>query len=643
MADETVEIDVNVDVNTEDAENSFTRLQTQIRDTRTALQAAAAAGDNVKFSQLKSELDNLEDGLEVVTLKQRQFDDALAAAPGVAGKAGQAIKGFDAGLKLLAANPVVAILAGLAAVLTAVIAALKQTKEGTAALTAVTDAFGNILQPVIEFISSAAVPVFKAFADIVNFFATSLGLVDPKVVAAKEAFRQLEGQIKQNNAALEGEIELMEAQGKGIDEIAAKKKQQIDGEIQLLQKKKEAFGQITADEEARIIELENKKKVIDAQVDAYNKKKAEERFKKRQDEFKKDVDAYDVAQKNRLQVQQKYFDDEKFAIDKARAENRITEDQYKQQIFELQQNQNQQALLEQDRFLKAREERLRQGLAAGLITQKEFDALLLEKQSETTAAKDAIIKTGYDQEIGYISDAQKALLDLQETQLEVNANIAQSWVDLGSTIGNTFGQLAGLFEKGTAAQKIFGIASIVINGAAAVGKVLLDAKENVSEATKVINQGIAAKAKGAAIAPLNPVIGAALIATGTAATTTGGALLAKAKTSAALQIAAIGVTSAAQIAAIASAGKGGGTSVGGSAAGGGEGGGGTVTIGGPSIGAPIIGATAAQSGTIAGIVAGTLQQNQSQGLAIRAYVVGNDITTQQQLDRRIRTAARLGG
>jgi hypothetical protein len=172
MADETVEIDVNIDVNTNEAEGSFTRLQTQIRETRTALQAAAAAGDSVNFSRLKGQLDGLEDSLEVVTLKQVQFDDALVAAPGPIGKAGQALKGFDGVLKLLSANPIVAILAGLAAVLTAVVAALSKTKEGTAALTAVTDAFGNILQPVIKFISDAAVPVFRAFADIVNFFAT---------------------------------------------------------------------------------------------------------------------------------------------------------------------------------------------------------------------------------------------------------------------------------------------------------------------------------------------------------------------------------------------------------------------------------------------------------------------------------------
>jgi len=87
--------------------------------------------------------------------------------------------------------------------------------------------------------------------------------------------------------------------------------------------------------------------------------------------------------------------------------------------------------------------------------------------------------------------------------------------------------------------------------------------------------------------------------------------------------------------------------------GGGSGGGGatpntTVSTSTPSfraggIGAPQVGASAAQTGTIANIVAGSINQNQSQTQPIRAYVIGNEVSTQQQLDRRIRTAARLGG
>jgi hypothetical protein len=63
----------------------------------------------------------------------------------------------------------------------------------------------------------------------------------------------------------------------------------------------------------------------------------------------------------------------------------------------------------------------------------------------------------------------------------------------------------------------------------------------------------------------------------------------------------------------------------------------------PTIAAPQIGATANQQGQLAGIVAGALDRNNSMGQPIRAYVVGNDVTTEQQLQRRIRTAARLGG
>jgi hypothetical protein len=78
---------------------------------------------------------------------------------------------------------------------------------------------------------------------------------------------------------------------------------------------------------------------------------------------------------------------------------------------------------------------------------------------------------------------------------------------------------------------------------------------------------------------------------------------------------------------------------------GGASGGGTPTpaFAQPAIAAPQIGATANQQGQLAGIVAGALDRNNSEGRPIRAYVVGNDITTEQQLQRRIRTAARLGG
>ena len=159
MADETVDIDVNVKTNTDQAEGSFKRLQSQIKETTTLLQAAEAAGDTVSFKKYKAQLDDLQDQLEITNLKQQQFDDTLAAAPGPLGKAGQAVKAFDGAMKFLAANPVIAILAGLAAILFAVKAALDKSAAGTEALSKITEAFGNIITPIIDFIAAVAVPV----------------------------------------------------------------------------------------------------------------------------------------------------------------------------------------------------------------------------------------------------------------------------------------------------------------------------------------------------------------------------------------------------------------------------------------------------------------------------------------------------
>ena len=63
----------------------------------------------------------------------------------------------------------------------------------------------------------------------------------------------------------------------------------------------------------------------------------------------------------------------------------------------------------------------------------------------------------------------------------------------------------------------------------------------------------------------------------------------------------------------------------------------------PQIAGPQIGVSGNQNGILAGIAAGSVGRNNSAGSPIRAYVVGNEVTTQQQLDRRIRAAARLGG
>jgi hypothetical protein len=245
----------------------------------------------------------------------------------------------------------------------------------------------------------------------------------------------------------------------------------------------------------------------------------------------------------------------------------------------------------------------------------------------------------------YESNEQIKTLNQQRVDDELRQNqiIGQSWINLGNNISTVFGSLANAFGENEVLQKAFAVAQVAINTAASIGSILLSGKQQQADYSKSIAAGNSTILLGLANAfiPGMQGVAAAQIASGKAAVAAGVAGKATAATNTKLQAATAGIVGAAQIAAILTAKK----SAPSSGGGGGDTGGGASTpaFATPTIGAPQIGPTANQQGQLAGIVAGAMDRNNSQGRPLRAYVVGNDITTEQQLQRRIRTAARLGG
>ena len=207
-------------------------------------------------------------------------------------------------------------------------------------------------------------------------------------------------------------------------------------------------------------------------------------------------------------------------------------------------------------------------------------------------------------------------------EAESRQAIQDSIVDAVAGAGRIIAGLAG-------DNKALAIAGIILEQGAALGKVLIDTARGISAAT-------------AAAAPFiaNPLT--TVTATANLART-----IAQLKITAGLSAAGIIAGAAKGIAGVNKAkipGEKGG--------GGGEGavsGGAASTISTPSfsaprgIGGPQLAGSVSQQGTIAGIVAGSINANDSTARPLRAYVVQNDLRTQSQLDRRIRTAARLGG
>lgn len=261
------ELEVN---GTEEAEGKFVRLQRKIRETTTAMQEAQAAGDTIRFNQLKKELEGLEDNLEVVNIRQREFHDALTMVPGPAGRVGQALQGLDKAFKILVANPFLAIIGGLAAIFLGMYEALKKTAEGQKALNAVTDAFGRIITPIIKFISAVAVPVFNAFASAIDFvnaaFADFTGTYAnfQKEISNDTAMRQAEANAKRIAAFLDEE-------GYKYDELTKKK---ITAKKEYNEKLQKIYADETLTEQQRNRKIANAGLELNKKLDDVDKERA---------------------------------------------------------------------------------------------------------------------------------------------------------------------------------------------------------------------------------------------------------------------------------------------------------------------------------------------------------------------------------
>lgn len=296
------------------------------------------------------------------------------------------------------------------------------------------------------------------------------------------------------------------------------------------------------------------------------------------------------------QTNKEKFDEQKAILDYKRAGDLINEDEYRKQLEEL-------ALKYAD-------------------TEIERLAAQTEYLTYVTGEKDKALE----------KDKERA-----EEQKKINIEIAQSWIDLGNNISGTFQQLAGLFEQGSDMAKTFGIISVLINAATAIGKINLDFSEAISSKKKTISIATDAIAQGTAMFPLNPIVGGALIGAGTASLTAASAGLAVLRVNKGLQIAAVGITSGAQIAAILSAKKGANAAAGAS---GGDGGGAQSAplpaySSGMAMNTPQINTTGGANPATQ--ISQTIQNAQQQ--PIKAYVVSGDITSQQQLERKANRGA----
>jgi hypothetical protein len=581
----------------EETAGAFVKLQLQIRQTQKDLQEAAAAGDKVKFNKLRGQLDDLEEGLEKVQFQAKQFDDQLASLPGPAGAAGNAMKALDGAFKVLIANPIIAIIAGVAGALMLMKKALSSTAEGQQTLNRLSQAFSSILGPILAIVEKVAVPLFNGFAAVLEkvgqgfaWFAEKLGISSAKI---KESTLSVdEVQQKTNEAEKKRQEELTKK-----TEEQNKKRAEANQKAAELKKKKQ--------EEAAAAE---KKRLEDEAKNLADANKVlTEAYVATLDQRDQDIYNAGVKQNERLLALEKAgIKDKTSVLEQGRLEvaaiNKKYDDEEAKKIEEAKKKKedddNKAAEKEKEKVDKKREDDL-----LGVDTQLEFEAMTYDQRRALINEKEQILLSEKDltenQKTAIAKGAADARKQIDMAELDAKAELQNAQLDLIGQFGSFLQQIAGKNKK-------LAIAGIVVEQAAAIGKIVAN--------TAVAN------AKSVAAFPLT--VGQPWVTINTISAALG---IASTIAGAAKSIQQINSSDNAT-----------------SASGGGAAGSLPPAPTAPTIAAtpaPVIGGTQAASpgAQIAGTLAATT------GKPMKAYVVAGDVSSQQALDRRTSNAATFGG
>lgn len=572
----------------EETAGAFVKLQLQIRKTQKDLQEAAAAGDKVKFNKLRAQLDDLEDGLEKVQFQSKQFEDQLSALPGPAGQAGGAIKGIGDAFKMMLANPVVAVIAAIAGALILMKKSLESTGEGQKTLNRLSQAFSSILGPILATVEKVAVPLFNGFAFVLekvgkafSFVAEKMGISSAKI---KEATLSVDEVQQKTN----------EAEKKRQEDLTKKQEEQNKKRLENAQK---------AAEKRKKQEEEAAKNLADAN------KVLTEAYVATLDQRDQDIYNAGLKQNERLVALEKAgIKDKSSVIEQGRLEVAAINKKYddeeakkKEEAAKEKAEKDKEALeKEKEKVDKKREDDI-----LGVDTQLEFDAMSYDKRKQLINEKEALLLSDTTLTENQKTAIQKAAADQRKqidmAELDAKAELQNAQLDLVGQFGSFLQQIAGKNKK-------LAIAGIVVEQAAAIGKIVAN--------TAVAN------AKAAAAFPLT--VGQPWVTINTI--------------SAALGIASTIAGAAKSISQINSSDNATSVSGGGaklpSAGGGGPS---APTVSGMA--APTIGGT--QAASPGSQIASTLSA--TTGKPMKAYVVAGDVSSQQALDRRTSNAATFGG
>ena len=180
-------------------DTKFKSLRSQIRETTVAMQALEDAGksNTAEFEVLRAKLDDLNDTQERAAFKAGQFDDKLAAMPGVAGRAGQAFKSINDSVNQFGKTTTLAL--GTVGLIVAAFAFLVKAIQNN-------DGAMKKFQPLMIKLEQLMNGVVEAMMPLIDLFIEFADWYIPKATAAVKVFYSILAALGQTLAGFVGAV-----------------------------------------------------------------------------------------------------------------------------------------------------------------------------------------------------------------------------------------------------------------------------------------------------------------------------------------------------------------------------------------------------------------------------------------------------
>jgi hypothetical protein len=505
-----------------------------------------------EYKKTATEARRLRDVQEELTIASTKTVDVMASIPGPIGFVFGGIKSLQVGLKsartamsqfgmsfklldrAIASTGIGAIVVLIGLLVGAIVKAVSSSKvfqEGMERLGKVTEIFGNILQPLIDFIAGTAIAVIEGLAKALLFLTGNLETYN-KEIADQKATKEFEANVTY-------QAKLLDASAHKYDEFTMRKlkanqmykekKIELDKDETLSEKQKYALLKLyreQADAEIAQADKDRKKKADDAAKEARDKAKAaaqerlqiENDFQNRLRTFEeeqtlmslnnekdremktlqfqyeaqlREIDQLKISEKKKQQLRDE-------ANESYLAKQKQTNDKYLQQekdlLTDLQtQIETNQDNLIQDEIIRAQAQEYRRYEREQKRLQDLIDA------EETTEAEREKYRKLQEQNTKmhlHVLDELDERFKNRELQREIakidaEANIQNARIGIAYQVAGILGQLAGenksMQKAALIAEKAVGIADVIVNTKVANAKSVAISPKTLGQPWVTIN------------------------------------------------------------------------------------------------------------------------------------------------------------